>query len=414
MEQEMGKNDYLGTVTVLLENGAAPSAPDNHGNTPLHLAASGGRRDVAEVLLSYGADIDAENSLGRTPLGSAVRAVGYLERDVARSGGRGKVYPYRLAKLDRCKQFVEWLREKGAVDSSPQGPDANRESEPPPCDPADLLRDSQPPLFSAKTADQARQLLREGADINARGGFHPTALHEAAARGRAGVAGVLLEAGADVEEKGMGSYTPLHQVAIGHFRLRTDNDDRGYDYAATARDLLDHGAKVNATARRDKKTPLHFAAEYGNVAVTTVLLEAGANVHARDVVGSTPLHSVASGRALHRTSNAHTTDAAQRYSETAELLLANGADVNAIHANQSTPLHSAAVFCDRAVAEVLIAHGADINATSHNGETPLKAAQRGFSSIKSMSARMPSDDVAERTACFEWIIPWLEGQGAEE
>ncbi|MCH7632052.1 MAG: ankyrin repeat domain-containing protein [Planctomycetes bacterium] len=152
----------------------------------------------------------------------------------------------------------------------------------------------------------------------------------------------------------------------------------------------------------------------GDGGFPAVLLEAGANVHARDVVGSTPLHSVASGRALHRTSNAHTTDAAQRYSETAELLLANGADVNAIHANQSTPLHSAAVFCDRAVAEVLIAHGADINATSHNGETPLKAAQRGFSSIKSMSARMPSDDVAERTACFEWIIPWLEGQGAEE
>ncbi|MCH7596915.1 MAG: ankyrin repeat domain-containing protein, partial [Planctomycetes bacterium] len=90
MEQEMGKNDYLGTVTVLLENGAAPSAPDNRGNTPLHWAASGGYRDVAETLLAFGAQMDAANSDGRTPLGSAVRAVGYLERDVTRSGGRGK------------------------------------------------------------------------------------------------------------------------------------------------------------------------------------------------------------------------------------------------------------------------------------------------------------------------------------
>lgn len=44
------------------------NARDNVGNTPIHLAASGGHEKVVEVLCSYGAEIEARNLAGRTPL----------------------------------------------------------------------------------------------------------------------------------------------------------------------------------------------------------------------------------------------------------------------------------------------------------------------------------------------------------
>jgi ankyrin repeat protein len=40
---------------------------DRH-NTPIHWAASGGNLDAIELLLEYGADVNAQNKNGRTPL----------------------------------------------------------------------------------------------------------------------------------------------------------------------------------------------------------------------------------------------------------------------------------------------------------------------------------------------------------
>uniref|UniRef100_A0A3Q4M9V2 Uncharacterized protein n=1 Tax=Neolamprologus brichardi TaxID=32507 RepID=A0A3Q4M9V2_NEOBR len=41
------------------------------GQTPLHLAASEGFLDCAEILVKAGADVLAKDSLGQTPLDSA-------------------------------------------------------------------------------------------------------------------------------------------------------------------------------------------------------------------------------------------------------------------------------------------------------------------------------------------------------
>ena len=113
-----------------------------------------------------------------------------------------------------------------------------------------------------------------------------------------------------------------------------------YDTEAL-RMLLEAGADVNARDRRDR-TPLHEAADRGNVAATRMLLEAGANVNARDEWGCTPLHKAAGG------------DIA-----TTRMLLEAGADVNARDRRDRTPLHEAADKGNVAATRMLLEAGAN-------------------------------------------------------
>ncbi len=53
---------------LLAEAGADPDAHDGFGMTPLHLAALEGTADVAEVLLNHGASVDAVDDDNETPL----------------------------------------------------------------------------------------------------------------------------------------------------------------------------------------------------------------------------------------------------------------------------------------------------------------------------------------------------------
>jgi len=46
---------------------------DNNGNTPLHWAAHGGHRSVAEFLMANKAEVNAQNELGLTSLHLAVQ-----------------------------------------------------------------------------------------------------------------------------------------------------------------------------------------------------------------------------------------------------------------------------------------------------------------------------------------------------
>ncbi len=59
----------LERVKALVEaNPALVSSKDSNGNTPLHLAALGGHKDVAEFLLANRAEVDARNYRDATPL----------------------------------------------------------------------------------------------------------------------------------------------------------------------------------------------------------------------------------------------------------------------------------------------------------------------------------------------------------
>ena len=111
-------------------------------------------------------------------------------------------------------------------------------------------------------------------------------------------------------------------------------------------------------------TPLHMAAYYGHPAVTSTLIEHGANVDAIDLHQQTPLHVA--------TESGHST--------VTSILISNGANTTDIDKNQQTPLHLAAKSGHTAVVSTLVEQGANTAAIDFNQQTPLHlAAKSGYS-----------------------------------
>ena len=124
----------------------------------------------------------------------------------------------------------------------------------------------------------------------------------------------------------------------------------GLDHAALgwADDLRrDLAADPELVSRRsdDGFTALHYACFFGGPAATAALLEAGAdpNAEADNPARVRPLHSAA----------------AARDAESARLLIEAGADLDARQAGGFTALQAAAHHDDEAIAALLLRHGAD-------------------------------------------------------
>ena len=151
---------------------------------------------------------------------------------------------------------------------------------------------------------------------------------------------------------------------------------------------LEEGADVNA---KDKigSTPLQMSAEHGHLEVVRALIEARAEVNAKTNCGWFTLHwSAAKGhlevvRALIEAGadvNVKADDgwtplhmsASNQLLDIARYLIEKGADVNAKRKyDGKTPLHISAERGQLEVVRVLIDAGADVNAKNNNGETPL-------------------------------------------
>ena len=123
-----------------------------------------------------------------------------------------------------------------------------------------------------------RQLLRQGADVNAAQGDGMTALHWAVRHGDIELGRTIVYAGGDVHAgTRIGRYTPLHMAAR--------SGDVGFVIL-----LLGANADPNETTINSGATPLHLAAASGDPGVLTALIQAGATVDAKESAwGQTPL-----------------------------------------------------------------------------------------------------------------------------
>jgi hypothetical protein len=128
-----------------------------------------------------------------------------------------------------------------------------------------LERDTATPLYYAALCGVyhlVEYLVKKyPGHVNALGGQHDYPLVAALYKGHIQVANLLLQHGANVDSRGTYGRTPLHQ-AITRFN-ETVLD--GVQF------LLEHGADANSQ-QLDLRTPLHLAAAWGNDKVTQILL----------------------------------------------------------------------------------------------------------------------------------------------
>ena len=127
--------------------------------------------------------------------------------------------------------------------------------------------------------DRVRQLLDDGAGVNARDQNGWTPLFWAAGYGYAEVARVLLDAHTSVNEQDFNGNTPLHLAASGFSQGHAD----------IVGALLATGVRGDAR-NNDGTTPLHLAAGYRNADIVRALLATDVSVDVQDKGGNTPLH----------------------------------------------------------------------------------------------------------------------------
>ena len=109
-----------------------------------------------------------------------------------------------------------------------------------------------------------------------------------------------------------------------------------------------------------KMTPLMSAIKNYKIDIAKYLIEAGADVNAKDKKGKRPLHYVSIDY-----------DRYNKQIGLAEALIEAGADVNAKDKKGNTPLH---YVKNKELAEILIEAGANVNAKNKYGQTPLTMA----------------------------------------
>ena len=250
------RNGDIASARQQLKNGADVNARDDEGETPLFPAISFGGLELAELLITNGADVNARDNDGETPMhhaafGGDKKAFVLLIKygaDQNIKGQRGNT-PLDIVLLENNAELAEFLRSRGSTSGA---------------------------------ADS---------------------IHVAAELGNIEAVKLLLDAGVDINEKSIDGYTPLlyaveRDKIIVEFLIANGADVgpilNGFNPLSTAKNieiaklLIANGADVNARNHR-KNPPLHLQAFKGKTQMVEFLINNGANVNARDNDGETPL-----------------------------------------------------------------------------------------------------------------------------
>lgn len=338
-------------------------------------AARGGRKRILERLLAHAAPIegaeDGRLSAVSAAIGSgSVPIVEMLVRELNMDlGGNARlvvpgrkrpVTPLLLAVEHDEVEMVEYIlaqrpdldacsgdEELGAIHAATSG-DMYRALLEAGCRTDVLHNRSLAFVYAERGAVEA---LREHLqDVEARSADLEELLRAAAEHGQAGVVEWLLQKGVAVDAR---------EPDTGLTALMLAGSARVVSL------LLAAGAKLNATTA-SHCTPLHFAAERGDIGVAMALISSGADVNARLAVdgvrkvGPTPLVLAACGR----------------HWRVVEALARMGACAHYDWRTSNTQLHEAAAADDAAQIKRLVRAGHNLCARDADGLAPLHVAAR--------------------------------------
>jgi len=213
-------------------------------------------------------------------------------------------------------------------------------------------------------ADLVDRLIKAGANVNPKNDYGSTPMSEAAINGDVAVLDKLLKAGADVESPNSDGQTALMIIA------RTNNVE-------AARLLLSHGANVNGVEKWREQTPVMWAAAEGQAAMVKELVDHGADVNARSHVNDWERQVTAEAQAIARPSGGLTPllyAARQGCVGCTKALVEGGADLNLADPDGVSPLLLSVLNMNFDVAAYLIDKGANVNKWDWWGQSPLYAA----------------------------------------
>lgn len=285
--------------------------------------------------------------------------------------------------------------------------------------------------FAAKTGqlEDVRRLVQAGADINAADETQETPLHMAVREKHTDVAMALLQAGADIHAANEGGYTALHFAAsYGNVNIVRELLKRGANVAAKTHPeigeetpllcalsadepseditklLIAAGADVKTKNTNSGQSSWLYAVGCQSMPIMQMLVDAGADVMAKDDQQQTALHFAAAGDST----------------ELVQYLLNAGLGVNDQNIAKATPLHYAAEENRTACIELLLANGANVLARDCNGRTPLHYAAthshvEAFSLLLAAGGGEGVEDVAEMQMKLEkYVKPLMEARENHE
>ena len=408
-------------LTSLLQNGAYVGGTQPDGTTALHWAVHWGDLDSADLLMLFGADLNAKNDYGTTPLLLACERgnAEMVEKLLARGANPNLASPVGETPLMHCARTgnVAAVKSLLARKADPNAKDSEEQ---------------QTALMWAvaqKHAEAARALIDGGADIRARSKGGSSAMMFAARAGSVEAADVLLAAKSDVNEVGPGGMTPLVLASASgqqdfaiHLLDKGANPNAKDAHGATAlhysilkgltslngtsranyslylyrpslvpliKALLAHKADVNvqlvssasltgaydAGVRRDSEsaagaTPYVLAAGVPDAEVMRLLKDAGADPN---IPTKGKLTAVMAASGLSRGQDFNDDERRASF-EAVKVAVEHGGDVNAVDEQGLTALHGAALNGADATAQFLIEKGAKLDVRDRHQQTPLSVA----------------------------------------